>query len=1050
MLNYSVKVGNIEEEVISPLNVDQEIGTNPFPGLRPFTIEEAHLFFGREGQVNEILRKLVTHRCVTVMGYSGSGKSSLMYCGVVPALMGGLLTETSSAWQVISSRPGSSPIENLANALIAHLLDKKRIPEADVPIHRAIILSVLRSGPNGLTEVARFLQTNHGENIFLMVDQFEELFRYRDPANEQSVNDSAAYVNLLIQAVHQNEIPVYLSLNMRSDFIGDCAAFTGLTQMINESNYLVPQMNREQKRLAIEGPVAVAGGRISERLVRRLLADIGDHPDQLPILQHALMRTWNYWVSNRDENEPLDLRHYNSIGKISQALSQHANEAFDELSQREKEIAEVLFKTITEKNTENQGLRRPGKIRLVAELAEASEREVIKVVEHFRKSGRSFLMPGMQVALTGESAVEVSHESLMRIWNRLSNWVDEEFESAQMYKRLADAAAMYQIGKTGLWRPPDLQLALNWQKKQRPTRTWAQRYNDAFERVVVFLDTSRVTYEAELKNQELLQQRLLRRARVVNIVLGGFLVLAVALFFYGLMQQFLVDKQRQLADQRRLEAEESRAAAVASATVAKSRAIELLKEKELTERQNLALKEAYDSMALLRLKAEESYKLAVQQTALAESRTEEANLAKEDAQRQTAIAQQNLEAANRLYYLQVAQTIAGRSENIDDKDLAGTLAMQGYLFHTQYEGKKHDPYIFRGLYYALTKLQGLNYNALKTPGNYRNLMFALAVSKRGNSFYSTGNDGRIFQGTLGAIAEPAFAVTGNRNRVLALSPDERYLAVASDSAAIQLYEVATRRFTSVGGHKRFVNDIQFLPDGKSFVSVSGDLTIRITEVANGRSSQLLALPFEIKSIDLTPDGKTLYGASPKGKLVRVDIATREYSVLVDEAPHRILSVAVHPQGHLLAYGLEQVNENGIVQKGTVKLLEFASRKTRDLSGHRSGISDLEFSPDGALLASAGLDRKLQMWVVEHPEDLPIVMDNNNGNIWDVAFTPDSRFLLASGNAGEIRVWPTDARSLAEQVCPKVSRNMTEEEWNLYVAENIPFENTCRSLLINRH
>jgi WD40 repeat protein len=1050
MLNYSVKVGDVEEEVISPLNVNPEIGTNPFPGLRPFTIDEAHLFFGREGQVNEILQKLVSHRCVTVMGYSGSGKSSLMYCGVVPVLLGGLATQTGSAWQVISSRPGSSPIENLANALIAHLIDKARISADDAPIHRAIILSILRSGPHGLIEVARFLQTSPGENIFLMVDQFEEVFRYRDSSSEQSVNDSAAYVNLLIQAVHQKETPVYLSLNMRSDFIGDCAAFAGLTQMINESNYLVPQMSREQKRFAIEGPVAVAGGRISERLVKRLLADIGDHTDQLPILQHALMRTWDYWVSNREENEPIDLRHYNAVGKISQALSQHANEAFDELSQREKEIAEVLFKTITEKNAENQGLRRPGKIRLIAELAEASEREVIQVVEHFRQPGRSFLMPGIQVPLTGESAIEVSHESFMRIWNRLSNWVEEEFESAQMYKRLADAAAMYQIGKTGLWRPPDLQLALNWQKKQRPTRTWAQRYNDAFERVIVFLDTSRVTYEAELKNQELLQRRLLQRARVVNIVLGAFLVLAVVLFFYGLMQQFQVEKQRQLADDRRQQAERSQAAAVASAQEAEQRSIDLLKEKELTVQQNQALKEAYDSMALLRAQAEQSYALAVAQTQLAESRTIEANRATDEALRQTAIARQNLETANRLYYLQVAQTIAGRSENVDDKDLAGALAMQGYLFHTLYEGKKHDPYIFRGLYYALTKLQGLNYNALKTPGNYRNLMFALAVSKNENTFFTTGNDGRIFRGTLGAINEPAFAITGNRNRVLALSPDERYLAVANDSASIQLYEVGSGKFTNVTGHKRFVNDIQFLPDGKSFISVSGDLTIRITDVATGRSSSLLAVPYEIKSIDLSPDGKLLYGASPNGKVIQFNLATRELTVLVDEAPHRVLSLAVHPGGNLLAYGLENVNEKNIVQKGTVKLLELSTQKTRDLTGHRSGISDLEFSPDGTLLASAGLDRKLQMWVVEHPEDLPIVMDNNNGNIWDVAFTRDSRFLLASGNAGEIRVWPTDARTLAEQVCPKVSRNMTEEEWKLYVVENIPFENTCRSLLIDNH
>ena len=565
MVNYSFQTAVVEEESPDLLISGDGTGVNPFPGLRPFTINECHLFFGRESQVDEILLKLSQHRSITVMGYSGSGKSSLMHCGLIPVLYGGFMTQTGPYWQVITIRPGNSPIDNLANAVVNSLLQQGRIEEKDREIHKAIFSSVLRSGPQGLVEIAKFLQSRSGENVFFLIDQFEELFLFKDTENEETAGESALYVNLVLTAIHQKEVPVYISLNMRSDFIGDCASFAGLTQMINDSNYLVPQMTREQKRMAIEGPVAVGGGRISQRLVKRLLNDIGDNQDQLPILQHALMRTWDYWIANHEPSEPLDIRHYNAIGKISQALSLHANEAYDELSSREKEIAEVLFKSITEKNQENTGMRRPCKIGLVAELADASDSEVIKVVEQFRRPGRSFLMPGTQVVLRSESIIELSHESLMRIWNRLSSWVDEEFESAQMYKRISDAAAMYQIGKTGLWRPPDLQLALNWQKKQRPTRTWAQRYDIAFERAIVFLDTSRITYEAELKNQEMLQRRMLRRARVTNVVLAIFLLIAVAFFFFGLTQRIAADQQAAIArneakraNDLRIEAEQQR------------------------------------------------------------------------------------------------------------------------------------------------------------------------------------------------------------------------------------------------------------------------------------------------------------------------------------------------------------------------------------------------------------------------------------------------------------------------------------------------------------
>jgi WD40 repeat protein len=101
-----------------------------------------------------------------------------------------------------------------------------------------------------------------------------------------------------------------------------------------------------------------------------------------------------------------------------------------------------------------------------------------------------------------------------------------------------------------------------------------------------------------------------------------------------------------------------------------------------------------------------------------------------------------------------------------------------------------------------------------------------------------------------------------------------------------------------------------------------------------------------------------------------------------------------------------------------------------------------------LLASAGLDHKLQMWVVDHEqEDLPVVMDNNGGNIWKLSFTSNSDYLLASCNNGEIRVWPTDPKMLADQICPKLSRNMTQEEWEIYVRNNIGYEATCKNLLI---
>src|SRR5882672_5320708 len=132
MLNYSVKVGEQNEEA-DGYAFAQDVGANPFPGLRPFTVDECHLFFGREGQVDDILVKLAQNRFVCVMGYSGSGKSSLMYCGLVPVLFGGFVTQTGPNWNIIVTRPGSSPIHNLAESIVEYLASSNRISDEDKP-----------------------------------------------------------------------------------------------------------------------------------------------------------------------------------------------------------------------------------------------------------------------------------------------------------------------------------------------------------------------------------------------------------------------------------------------------------------------------------------------------------------------------------------------------------------------------------------------------------------------------------------------------------------------------------------------------------------------------------------------------------------------------------------------------------------------------------------------------------------------------------------------------------------------------------------------------
>jgi WD40 repeat protein len=211
------------------------------------------------------------------------------------------------------------------------------------------------------------------------------------------------------------------------------------------------------------------------------------------------------------------------------------------------------------------------------------------------------------------------------------------------------------------------------------------------------------------------------------------------------------------------------------------------------------------------------------------------------------------------------------------------------------------------------------------------------------------------------------------------------------------------------------------------------------------------LPYELKAISISPDGTQLAGAAWTGQLVLVNLADKSHTILLDDNTTRILSVKFNSLGTKLAIGLEEslITEQGKKVRGLVKLFDLKTNETRQFTGHISGVTDVEFSPDNRLIASAGLDKRLIMWVLDNPEDLPIVMENNNGFIWDIAFTNKSDYLIAACSESEIRIWPADPSLLAEQICPKLTRNMTQDEWKKYVGDNddLQYEITCPRVLI---
>jgi tetratricopeptide (TPR) repeat protein len=507
---------------------------NPFPGLRPFEADEDHLFFGREKEIDELLRRLRTTRFLSVVGTSGSGKSSLIRSGLIPSLFSGVMLTAGPGWRVATMRPGEDPIGNLAAALSPADVLGSTDPEL-AGTQSVLLEASLRRSVKGLVEAVRLARLPAGENLLVVVDQFEELFRFKRSRESAGSRDEAiAFVKVLLEAAKQEQLPIYVVLTMRSDFVGDCMEFPGLAEAVNGGQYLVPRMGRDALRSAITGPVAVGGGTIAPRLVQRLLNDIGDDHDQLPVLQHALMRSWDRWVWRNTPGEPLDIVDYEDVGTLRQALSMHAEETYQHTgSERAREISERVFKALTDTFTDPRGVRRPTAIAELAVICDVPEADVIAVVEVFRQPGRSFLMPPASVPLSSRSIVDVSHESLMRCWDRLVRWAAEERAAAAFYVRLSQAAAWHAQETAGLWRDPELELALRWKYETRPTAGWARRHDDAFARAMAFLDRSEAERTRERTERQQQRRRKLRLARGLAAVFGVLFLGAVALAYFA-------------------------------------------------------------------------------------------------------------------------------------------------------------------------------------------------------------------------------------------------------------------------------------------------------------------------------------------------------------------------------------------------------------------------------------------------------------------------------------------------------------------------------------
>lgn len=991
---------------------------SPFPGLRSFTPEESEYFFGRDRESEEIFLKLLRNRFVAITGASGSGKSSIVLSGLIPRIKS--LSDSGNAkWRTITVRPGSDPVRNLAAALAGNGFSGD--PESE-PAKE--ILRLLKEEPDGIGDAIRNARARFSGKTLLFIDQFEELFREGSfkslPDRDREVT---RFINLLTNSVSHNNPDIYLVVAIRSDLITECSQYRGFTNLINGSSYMVSRMNNESLREAIVGPVKTIGAEIDPDLVELLVSEVSGPDYQLPILQHALMRTWLRWKELDEPDRPIDFSDYFAIGTIRDSISRHADELYEKLDARGKLICERLFKNITGPGPDNKGIRLPLSIKDLKSAIQCGYDELIQVVEEFRNPAISVLTPHYSVPLADNSVVDLSHESIILLWTRLRQWVAGESASVQMYLRLSETSALYQQGKAGLLKQPELQLALNWREQNKPTLSWAVKHDPAFERAMVFLRTSeKESLEAEERKARHNRWRL-KRIRIISSIFGGLAILAGLITLIALGSKLSADKKRRTVEKQKVEVE-------AQKSLAEEYACAALVQSLLSDSAAAAARMEQDTERMLRLKAENDIASGRRQI---ESIAREGSLARMMADSAFRLKDET----QRLRMVSLAKSMSLRSLQLTAEDeLQPLLAYQAYRFNSGNKGSRNDADIYAGLY-----------NVAKNKGSTRIKNFtgmdshvkSIAFIPGKNEFFSSDSGGNILRWDM-ASEDQSFRVVYSGDEVvdvMAVSPESEWLAFGAADNKIGVLPVeGNDKGFELNGHTGKIRSLVFSYDGNYLYSAALDGKVLKWDLTARTSTDIGTGAMQVTSIALSINNNYIAGISDQGLGLVWNPGQNGRNLIIGSDGRKIRNIRFKPDDDRIAVGYDD---------GTIELWDIAAgERITGFKAHQGGINDIRFNGNNSQMATAATDGTLKLWDTGDLTAAPVTFTDNEGVVVAFDFSPDGGVILSAvaSEKPKMIARPAFADTFAADGCTYVTRNFTPEEWLAYVGKDIAYEETC--------
>lgn len=963
---------------------DPSPGEAPFKGLHYFEEADADLFFGREELTARLVARLFSSpsqlqaglRFLAIVGASGSGKSSVLRAGLVPALKS---HQSSRNWRIRVLTPTAQPMQSLVSSGTA----------ADV----------------------------------LVVDQFEELFTLCSDEAERK-----AFVDELLRAAGsaapdegsaQSQTAVVIAL--RADFYAECSRFANLRAALAEHQEFIGPMNTAELRRAIQEPAkhgcAEDGGiwEFEPGLVDLILRDTGTEPGSLPLVSHALLETWT-----RRRGHRMTVSGYLAAGGVQGAIAETAETLFnDELDPTQRAIARNIFMRLTELGEGTQAARRRATFTELISRPE-DESQVESVLNRLTDA---------RLVTTSEGAAEIAHEALIREWPTLRQWLEEDRESILLHRQVAIAAQAWDRGGQSpdeLYRGARLGRATEWAGDhtqelnvlERAFLDASQRQaeRDAAEREEQRqkeLDSAKRIAESSQKLAEAEKQRAEESVRGAKRLRQRAYFLATAF----LLALLLAGLALFFGDQAR----NSAAAADESAVAAGTSAQKAESEKRIATARELAA----GAVNNLTIDPERSILLAMQAV-------------RATAQDQTVLpeAESALHAAIQTSRVQL--NLLGHTGSVHSAAVnpAGT---QAATLSEDGTARVWDLKSGKELLSLLTNYRenSLGISAVFTPDGAHLLTVSdnnsaklwdlqtgqVVETLTGHTDYvgavAVSPDGKIFATASGdktaklwdaATGKELFTLTGHEEAVdvLAFSPDGRRLYTGSDGDGLaKAWDTRTGKelFTFSGqGATIGVDSIAASPDGTLIATGEFDTNVKIWDAADGKLLRtLFGHASYVGGMAFSPDGKYLASSSEDGTARIWDPLTGRELLRLDGHTSGVLSVAFTPDSrHVVT----------VSRDGTGKVWDISPSGSRDwltLAGHTSLVTGIGYSPDGARLATWSYDGTAQVWDASSglhtstSNDKPLLtIPHLEGPGTDPSFRRDGKQLaLPSGKSVEI-------------------------------------------------